>query len=237
MPIGHYGFDYGTVESVGPASIAIALTTEKKVVQTDDKHQHNERLRGFLRSGSEVVCSWWRRHSGGDAGAPSIIVPTAVEHANRWRLSSSYQNLYSHSRRIPGINAEYWFRDMLWAAGVRADHATGFADEHLGVDLWVFLFYGKQWRWIPVDVTFKKLYRDSGTPTSKFSKAMSRGVFPVRISPANPPRQAEDALVMLMDQIRTAQPYFFRNDQFPIYRHQAHARELEEFPLSAQQVT
>lgn len=231
MPIGNYGFDYGTVASIHPHSIAIALDTEKKTVQTQVAHSYNDRLKRFLRPGSEVICSWRHRdHTRRDA--PAIIHPMAVEGVNQWRRPSSYRNLYSHSRGTsPGINAEYWFKDMLLAAGVRADHSTGFADEHLGVDLWVFLLYMGTWRWIPVDVTFEKLKKLNGTPTSKFSTAIARGVFPLRLTPSYPPRNPKEALSMLVTQIQTVQHLFSGNKKHPVHRQKAHIRELQEYPI------
>jgi hypothetical protein len=133
-----------------------------------------------LRKNTAVICSWIRETP--EQHTPDELDVAGVEPFNRWYRPDTYVPRHEHDTSKPAIEAEHWFRDRLRAAGIRAEHATLYEDENLGIDLWVHIFLTGTWRWIPLDVTLRSVENDVRDPECKFYIGQLCGVIPVQLT-------------------------------------------------------
>ena len=174
-----YGFSDGIIHRTIHSSLAIKLLPSRQIVPTSENASTTSLVARGMPISSSVVVSWIcpvRK----PRGIPDELDANAIEPANRWLRTSRYQPSFDHADTKlarPGTRAEFWFLDALRRYGIRADHATPFEDEQLGVDIWAFLTLGGSWRWLPIDVTL----RPAHPGTVKWRIALQRGVFPLRL--------------------------------------------------------
>lgn len=179
-----YAFSPGTIIKWKPQSVTIQLEDSNALVKTS----WEESARDFITqasSGRKVFCSWQKLSE--REGPPSEISHCSVEFANRWRRRLRYKPLFGHSPRTNrGTRAEFWFAGMLREAGIRADNATPFENEKLGIDLWVFLPLEVNWRWYPIDVTLLPLdCQPSSSTMTKYEIAKLHRVLPIQVFEEN----------------------------------------------------
>lgn len=101
----------------------------------------------------------------------------AVELVTKWHRRSTYERLFDTVRLSFEVESEALC--ALRKVGVRAEKATDFEDERLGVDFWVLLNYTGAWIWYPVDVTLRSDLQRF-VHTSKYSQVFEKRVLLVR---------------------------------------------------------
>jgi hypothetical protein len=105
----------------------------------------------------------------------------AVEKVACWQKKSLYVRKHHKDSGLEPFRAEKMVVDRLRSYGVRAEPATDFEDEMLGVDAWIFLRSSDHtWIWYPLDITL----REDMSPhqnESKYGKAFQKGVIAVNV--------------------------------------------------------
>lgn len=136
------------------------------------------------RLNQQVIASW---SSTGSTKNPRkfrgeyYIDDTAIEPIGLWSRISQFRRIhYKDEQSLPFI-AEEVIANVLESNGIRAEKATNFEDEKLGVDLWIFLKSGDIWKWYPIDITLR---RDTDVHRGeKFDKGFQRGIITISLDP------------------------------------------------------
>jgi len=179
----NYHWNYGTVfeseEKVLGGSTTVETESGIKLrmkVNTDPYLDTPD-----LKIGDRVVVSWISPKEYPRSYRGSMYVDSdAVEKIDKWSRLSSYKRKHIKDTLSMPFRTEAYLIQYLQESGIRAEPATDFEDERLGIDLWVFLKadqfdLGVGWQWIPVDVTLRSDLSpyDKG---SKYNTCFQRGV-------------------------------------------------------------
>lgn len=174
--------------------------------------------------GDEVIVSWIseQRYPKIIQGA-RFVDPDAIERKGIWERQSSYIRKYEKWPVKSGYTAELAVQEMFRFTGVRAENATDFEDEILGVDLWIFILLDKQWTWVPLDITLRE-------GDEKKEKAAHRGVILITLKPAEI-LEPGALLPAALSQIAGSRLRALRETGELLSRRKALKMELSEFPL------
>jgi hypothetical protein len=157
-------------------SILVELGEEKIIVKTVWQEQPLK-----LVVGDEVMVSWFSYKTGPETRVHLYTHPSAVEAVGRWNhMPALYKRVHPITGDL-GHKAETVVMEALRRKGLRVEHASDFADEKLGVDLWVLFPIGKEWQWLPLDVTIQ--ISSSLDEAGKAKKSFDRGVISARVFP------------------------------------------------------
>ena len=176
----NYGFGIGSVIRAGP-QVVIKLDDGPEVVPK--KHCV---IKFQPKANDRVIVSWRNRRS---FRYPEMydgvhyVDPGAIEPTSLWQRQSLYRSNYRQDRAQLSFRTETDTINILRHKGLRAERATAFEDEKLGIDLWIFLQINEVWRWYPVDITLWEEGKVNGG--KKFTDGYSKGVVTVRIKPGD----------------------------------------------------
>ena len=143
---------------------------------------------------------------------------------------SSYQRKHPKDPQNTSFQAEAALIGGFNSLGIRAEPATDFEDEFLGVDVWTFLFDPdpNTWAWFPIDVTLRR-DMDPFKGGSKYDTAFGRGVIPISLDPGV---TASDITYSLVRTIGGVLDDFRTCDKEVLTRKRAMQEELKDFPLT-----
>jgi hypothetical protein len=174
--------------------------------------------------GDEVFVSWISEQR-----YPKIIQgerfvdSDAIEKKGAWERQSSYIRKYERWPLKHGYTAELAVQEMFRFTGIRAEQASDFEDEMLGVDLWIFVKMDKKWTWVPLDITLRE-------GDEKLEKAAHRGVILIQLAAVEVLEQ-KMLLSAVQGQIAASRLRALKDKGELLSRIKALKMELSEFPL------
>lgn len=189
-----YSFSKGHV--VSKNSIIIDISGEEKEAYFST---FNENAPNLLE---KVIVSWETRNGKLRSFKGKFWVDrSAIETLGFWERNSTYISKFDRRNGF-GFKAEEFIIEKIIENGIRAERATPFEDEILGIDFWIFVKIENLWQWIPIDCTIR---RDVDSKRGKkYNKGFKSGVIVVRVDPREVDGQDTFTFINFMGNLNTA---------------------------------